>query len=141
MDRQFFKPPPMATSFDNFTPPPPPPPQPEPQPQPFRLPLPHEMDAGMPFGNPFLSRPPPMSQPTIFNPRPFLGGVQSAPKGATSTPGIPRPQSHKPNIIKPRNDFTALQNVIGTNGAPVSTNGMMIPLLICGGILLIILLR
>ncbi len=96
MDRQFFKPPPVATSFDNFTPPPPPPPpQPQPEPQPFRQPLPHEMDAGMPFGNPFLSRPPPSSGPTIFNPRPFIGGVQSAPKGATSTPGIPRPRSHK----------------------------------------------
>ena len=141
-----IKPPRNATSFDNFTPPPPP----QPEPQPFRQPLPHEMDAGMPFGNPFLSRPPPMSQPTVFNPRPFLGGVQSAPKGAISTPGIPPPPSHKPNIVKPRNDFTALKNVIGFNGPPdpiiqtaptSSMNGMMIPLLIGGGILLIILLQ
>jgi hypothetical protein len=132
----------MATSFDNFTPPPPPPPQPDPppDPQPFHQPLPHEMDAGMPFGNPFLSRSNPISQPTIFNPRPFLGGVQLAPKGAT-TPGTPLPPSHKPNIIKPRNDFTALKNVVGFNGPPDSTNGMMIPLLIGGGILLIILIR
>ncbi len=145
MDRQFFKPPPTATSFDNFTPPPPPPPQSEPQPH---QPLPHEMDVGISDSSGRRLLPheirnpqPPMSQPTIFNPRPFIGGVQSAPKGATSTPGIPRPPSHKPNIIKPRNDFTALKNVVAFNGPPDSTNGMMIPLLIGGGILLIILIR
>ena len=141
MDRQFFKPSPTATSFDTFTP---------------LQPLPHEMDVGMSFRQPLpheIRNPqPPMSEPTIFNPRPFIGGVQSAPKGATSTPGIPLPPSHKPNIIKPRNDFTALKNVIGFNGPPDSTNGiqtapsssvggMMIPLLIGGGILLIILIR
>ncbi len=146
MDIQFFQPPPTATSFDNFTPPPPP----QSEPQPFHQPLPHEMDAGMPFGNPFLSRPPPMSQPTIFNPRPFLGGVQSAPKGAISTPGIPRPPSHQPNIRKPRIDLTTIKKVIGFDGPPdpiiqtapaSSMGGMMIPLLIGGGILLIILIR
>ena len=133
MDRQFFKPPPTATSFDTFTP---------------RQPLPHEMDIGIsdssgriPLPHEIRNPQPPMSQPTIFNPHPFIGGVQSAPKGATITPGIPRPPSHKPNIMKPRNDFTALKKVVGFNGPPDSTNGMMIPLLIGGGILLIILLR
>jgi hypothetical protein len=146
MDRQFFKPPPTATSFDTFTPPAslglPPVSQPEPQ---ARQPLPHEIDPGMrqPLPHEIRNPQPPMSQPTIFNPHPFIGGVQSAPKGAISTPGIPLPPSHKPNIIKPRNDFTALKNVVGFNGPPDSTNtnGMMIPLLIGGGILLIILLR
>jgi hypothetical protein len=106
----------------------------------MRQPLPHEIR------NPQ----PPSSRPTIFNPQPHIGGIQSAPKGATITPGIPRPPSHKPNIIKPRNDFTALKKVVGFNGPPdpiiqtaptSSMNGMMIPLLIGGGILLIILLR
>jgi hypothetical protein len=108
------------------------------------------MDAGMPFGNPFLSCPPPSSELTIFNLRPFVGDVQSAPKGATITPGIPRPPSHQPNIMKPRIDLTALKKVVGFNGPPdpiiqtaptSSMNGMMIPLLIGGGILLIILIR
>jgi hypothetical protein len=133
MDRQFFKPSPTATSFDTFTP---------------RQPLPHEMDVGISHSSDRIPLPheirnpqPPMTQPTLFNPRPFLGGIQSAPKGATITPGIPRPPSHKPNIDKPRNDFTVLKKVIGFNGPPDSTNGMMIPLLIGGGILLIILLR
>ena len=147
MDRQFFKPSPTATSFDTFTP---------------RQPLPHEMDIGISDSSGRIPLPhevrnphppmtqPPMSRPTIFNPHPFIGGVQSAPKGATITPGIPLPPSHKPNIIKPRIDLTALKKVIGFNGPPdpiiqtaptSSMNGMMIPLLIGGGILLIILIR
>jgi hypothetical protein len=105
-----------------------------------RIPLPHEIR------NPQ----PPMSQPTIFNPHPFIGGVQSAPKGATITPGIPRPPSHIPNIMNPRIGLSAIKKVIGINGPPdpiiqtaptSSMNGMMIPLLIGGGILLIILIR
>ncbi len=135
MDTQFFKPPPTAT---NFTPPPPlpPPPRQNLPPQQMgvggmtdstgRLLLPHEV---------YIPQPP-MSQP------PYMGGVQLEPRVLfSSTPGIPPPPSHKPNIIKPRNDFTALKNVIGFNGPPDSTNGMMIPLLIDGGILLVILLR
>ena len=149
MDRQFFKPPPVATSFDNFTPPPPPPPQPEPQPREHlalhemgvggktdsrgRLLLPHEV---------LDQQPPPMSQP------PYIGGVQSAPKVAISTPGIPRPPSHQPFINKPQPrtnipiPFMAKLQPEPIQNAPTSgMGGMMIPLLIGGGILLIILLR
>ena len=154
MDRQFFKPPPTATSFDPASLGLPPVSQPEPQ---ARQPLPHEMDVGISdesgrrlLPHEIRNPQPPMSRPTIFNPHPFIGGVQSAPKGATITPGIPRPPSNKPNIIKPRIDLTALKKVVGFNGPPdpiiqtaptSSMNGMMIPLLIGGGILLIILLQ
>jgi hypothetical protein len=84
-----------------------------------------------------------MSQP------PYIGGVQSAPKVAISTPGIPRPPSHQPYIDKPKPrtnipiPFMAkLQPDPTIQTAPTSAmGGMMIPLLIGGGILLIILIR
>ena len=123
MDRQFFKPAPRATSFDDFTPLPavvlePPPQHPHPPP-----PTPD----GMPFEDiAYINRtpppPPPSSKPTKFarpmNLPPFIGGVQSAPKGAVPPPtdGI----------------FDKLSS---------SMDGMMIPLLIGGGVLLIILIR
>ena len=123
MDRQFFKPSPHATSFDNFTPLPPVPVQPPPQ---HPHPPPPTPD-GMPFEDiAYINRtpppPPPSSKPTKFarpmNLPPYIGGVQSAPKGAAPPPtdGI-------------------------LNKLSSSMDGMMIPLLIGGGVLLIILIR
>ena len=123
MDRQFFKPAPRATSFDNFTPLPPVPLEPPPQ---HPHPPPPTPD-GMPFEDiAYINRtpppPPPSTKPTKFtrpmNLPPYIGGVQSAPKGATPPPasGI----------------FDKLSS---------SMDGMMIPLLIGGGVLLIILIR
>ena len=133
MDRQFFKPSPRATSFDNFIPLPPIPlePPPHPQPHPHPHPPPPTPD-GMPFADalffdPIFRPPPPpipSTKPTKFSRVPpmnhlplFIGGVQSAPKGATPPPtgGI----------------FDKLSS---------SMDGMMIPILICGGVLLIILI-
>ena len=124
MDSQFFKPPPIGTmmphsrSPPNYTPHPhPPPPTPD----------------GMPFADalffdPIFRPPPPpipSTKPTKFSRGPpmnhlplFIGGVQSAPKGATPPPtgGI-------------------------LDKLSSSMDGMMIPLLIGGGVLLIILIR
>jgi hypothetical protein len=149
MDRQFFKPPPTATSFDPASLGLPPVSQPEPQAR-QHLPL-HEMGVGGKTdsrGRLLLphevldQQPPPMSQP------PYIGGVQSAPKVAISTPGIPRPPSHQPYIDKPKPrtnipiPFMAKLQPEPIQSAPTSAmGGMMIPLLIGGGILLIILLR
>ena len=129
MDRQFFKPSPHATSFDNFTPLPPVPVQPPPQ-HPHPHPPPPTPD-GMPFADALffdpIFRPPPPPPPSNkpiklarvhpMNHLPlFIGGVQSAPKGATPpTGGI----------------FDKMSS---------SMDGMMIPLLIGGGVLLIILI-
>ena len=128
MDRQFFKPAPRATSFDNFTPLPPVPVQPPPQ-HPHPHPPPPTPD-GMPFADvlffdPIFRPPPPpipSTKPTkLARVHPMnlplcIGGVQSAPKGAT-----------------PPTDeiFDKLSS---------SMDGMMIPLLIGGGVLLIILI-
>jgi hypothetical protein len=122
MDRQFFNPPPISMSFDAFVPLPPPisvdynsfePPAP---PQPESRPM---FDL-----RPFDSGKIPASQPNPpeSNSVPALkarGGVQSAPKG--------------PNPIT-----EATIKVIDQMSASV---GGMVPLLIGGGILLIILLR
>ena len=125
MDRQFFKPSPRATSFDDFTPLPPvalePPPQ-HPHPPP---PTPD----GMPFADVLflgpIFRPPPPSipstKPTKFtrpmNLPPFIGGVQSAPKGATPPP---------------------TGGILDKLSSPMGN--MTLPLLIGGGVLLIVLI-
>ena len=134
MDRQFFKPSPRATSFDDFTPLPPVPVQPPPQhPHPHPPPprpdgIPDVLFDGMPFEDMvYINRtppPPPSTKPTKFSRVPpmkhlplFIGGVQSAPKGATPPPtgGI-------------------------LDKLSSSMDGMMIPILIGGGVLLIILI-
>ncbi len=125
MDRQFFNPPPISMSFDAFVPlpppisvdfnsfEPPPPPQPESRPM-FDL---RPFDSGIiPAPRP---DPPASNSVPALKARPSLGGVQSAPKG--------------PNPIT-----EATIKVIDQMSASV---GGMVPLLIGGGILLIILLR
>ena len=120
------------------TPPPPPPPQ-----QmgvggmtdsTGRLLLPHEV---------YMPQPP-MSQP------PYMGGVQLESKVLfSSTPGIPPPPSHRPSLEKPLPRTNSLTNPLiakfqreAIQSDPTSAmGGMMIPLLIGGGILLIILIR
>ena len=115
MDRQFFKPPPNATSFDDFTPLPP---------VPLEPPQQHNTD-GMPFADiVYISRtipPPPSSKPTKFarpmNLPPYIGGVQSAPKGATPPP---------------------TGGILDKLSSPMGN--MTLPLLIGGGVLLIVLI-
>ena len=108
---------PQSRSPPNYTPQPHPhPPPPTPDGMPF---------ADVLFLDPIFRPPPPpipSTKPTKFtrpmNLPPYIGGVQSAPKGATPPPasGI----------------FDKLSS---------SMDGMMIPLLIGGGVLLIILIR
>ena len=97
----------------------PPQPEPEPEPQPFLAPK-------ISFRHMKL----PSDIPLTFKPHQFLGGVMSAPKGATPTQGVTE-------------GATPTQNVTGgiTGQISSSMGGMMIPLLIGGGILLIILIR
>ena len=95
------------------------PPQPEPETQPFLSPK-------ISFQHMKL----PSDIPVTFKSRPFLGGVMSAPKGATPTQDVTK-------------GATPTQSVTGgiTEQISSSMGGMMIPLLIGGGILLIILIR
>ena len=129
MDRQFFKPSPRATSFDDFTPLPPvvlePPPQ-HPHPPPPRPDgMPDVLFDGMPFEDiVYINRtppPPPSSKPTKFarpmNLPPYIGGVQSAPKGATPPP---------------------TGGILDKLSSPMGN--MTLPLLIGGGVLLIVLI-
>ena len=130
MDRQFFNPPPISMSFDAFVPLPPPisvdfnsfEPPPPPQPESRLMFDLRPFDSGIiPASQPdppAFQQPPSNSVPAL-KARPSLGGVQSAPKG--------------PNPIT-----EATIKVIDQMSASV---GGIVPLLIGGGVLLIILLR